>query len=63
MIIKLNKINLFILTLIILAFLLTSLVKGDDDLNENYNDFVKETKKIRNQLNSLPSSNSFIISC
>ena len=62
MIIKLEKINLFILTIIILAFLLTSLVKGDDDLNKNYNDFVKETNKIRNQLNSLPSSNSTQIS-
>ena len=62
MIIKLKKINLFILTLIILAFFLTSLVKGDDDLNKNYNDFVKETNKIRNQLNSLPSSNSTQIS-
>ena len=62
MIIKLKKINLFILTLIILAFFLTSLVKGDDDLNKNYNDFVKETNKIRNQLNSLPSSNSTQVS-
>ncbi len=62
MIIKLKKINFFILTLIILAFFLTSLVKGDDDLNKNYNDFVKETNKIRNQLNSLPSSNSTQVS-
>tara|TARA_A100001011_G_scaffold262744_1_gene271256 strand:+ start:774 stop:1727 length:954 start_codon:yes stop_codon:yes gene_type:complete len=62
MIIKLEKINLFILTIIILAFLLTSLVKGDDDLNKNYNDFVKETDKIRNELNSLPSSNSTQVS-
>jgi len=62
MIIKLKKINLFILTIIILAFLLTSLVKGDDDLNKNYNDFVKETDKIRNELNSLPSSNSTQVS-
>ena len=55
---KLKKINLFIFTFIIFIFLLTSLVKGDDDLEKNYNNFVKETKSIRNQLNSLPSSNS-----
>ena len=55
---KLKKINLFIFTFIIFIFLLTSLVKGDDDLEKNYNNFVKETKSIRNQLNSLPASNS-----
>ena len=41
-----------------LVFFFTSLVKGDDDLEKNYNKFVKETQKIRNQLNSLPDSNS-----
>tara|TARA_B100001093_G_scaffold189828_1_gene182398 strand:+ start:257 stop:1228 length:972 start_codon:yes stop_codon:yes gene_type:complete len=58
MIAKLKKINLFILTLVILVFFVTSLIKGDDDLEKNYNDFVKETQSIRNQLNSLPASNS-----
>ena len=58
MIAKLKKINLFILTSAMLVFFFTSLVKGDDDLEKNYNKFVKETQKIRNQLNSLPDSNS-----
>ena len=58
MIAKLKKINFFILTLSIVTFLLTSLAKSDDDLEKNYNDFVKETQSIRNQLNSLPASNS-----
>ncbi len=58
MIKKLNKINLLILISIILSFFLTSIVKSDDDLKKNYNDFVKETTSIRNQLNSLPATNS-----
>ena len=62
MIAKLKKINLFILTLVILVFFVTSLIKGDDDLEKNYNDFVKETRSIRNQLNSLPASNSVEVS-
>jgi len=62
MIAKLKKINFFILTLAILVFFLTSLVKGDDDLEKNYNDFVKEAQKIRNQLNALPDSNSTEVS-
>jgi len=62
MIAKLKKINLFILTLAILVFFLTSLAKGDDDLEKNYNNFVKETQKIRNQLNALPDSNSTEVS-
>ena len=41
MIAKLKKINFFILTLSILFFLFTSLVKSDEDLEKNYNDFVK----------------------
>ncbi|MDA9623891.1 hypothetical protein N9S62_01285 [Pelagibacteraceae bacterium] len=59
---KLKKINFFILTLSILFFLFTSLVKSDEDLEKNYNDFVKETRSIRNQLNSLPASNSVEVS-
>ena len=62
MITKLKKINFFILTLSILFFLFTSLVKSDEDLEKNYNDFVKETRSIRNQLNSLPASNSIEVS-
>ena len=62
MIAKLKKINFFILTLSIVTFLLTSLAKGNGDLEKNYNDFVKETRSIRNQLNSLPASNSVEVS-
>jgi len=62
MIAKLKKINFFILTLSILFFLFTSLVKSDEDLEKNYNDFVKETRSIRSQLNSLPASNSVEVS-
>jgi len=58
MIIKLKKISLFILTFVILIFLLTSLVKSDDDLEKSYKNFVKETNKIRSQLDSLPASTS-----
>ena len=58
MIIKLKKINLFILTFVILVFFITSLVKSDDDLEKSYKNFVKETNKIRNQLDSLPASTS-----
>ena len=59
---KLKQINFFIITLSILVFPLTSLVKGDDDLEKKYNNFVKETQSIRNQLNSLPDSNSTEVS-
>ena len=62
MITKLKKINFFILTLLIVTFLLTSLAKGNGDLEKNYNDFVKETQSIRNQLNSLPDSTSTEVS-
>jgi hypothetical protein len=62
MIAKLKKINFFILTLSIVTFLLTSLAKSDDDLEKNFNDFVKETQSIRNQLNSLPDSTSTEVS-
>jgi len=62
MIAKLKKINFFILTLSIVTFLLTSLAKGNGDLEKNYNDFVKETQSIRNQLNSLPDSTSTEVS-
>jgi hypothetical protein len=58
MIIKLKKINLFILTFVILVFFITSLVKSDDDLEKSYKNFVKETNKIRSQLDSLPASTS-----
>ena len=58
MIIKFKKISLFILTFVILVFFITSLVKSDDDLEKNYQNFVKETNKIRSQLNSLPASTS-----
>ena len=58
MIVKLNKISLFIITLAILVFLLTSLVKSDDDLEKSYKNFVKETTTIRSQLGSLPTSPS-----
>ena len=59
---KLKQINFFIITLSILVFPLTSLVKGDDDLEKKYNNFVKETLSVRNQLNSLPDSNSTEVS-
>lgn len=58
MIIKFKKISLFILTFVILVFFITSLVKSDDDLEKSYQNFVKETNKIRSQLNSLPASTS-----
>ena len=58
MIIKFKKINLFILTFVILVFFITSLVKSDDDLEKSYKNFVKETNKIRSQLDSLPASTS-----
>ena len=58
MIVKLKKISLFIITLAILVFLLTSLVKSDDDLEKSYKNFVKETTTIRSQLGSLPTSPS-----
>ena len=58
MIVKLKKISLFIITLAILVFLLTSLVKSDDDLEKSYKNFVKETTRIRSQLGSLPTSPS-----
>ena len=58
MIIKLKKINLFILTFVIPVFFITSLVKSDDDLEKSYKNFVKETNKIRSQLDSLPASTS-----
>ncbi|MDA9624929.1 hypothetical protein N9S55_00925 [Candidatus Pelagibacter bacterium] len=56
MIIKLKKISLFTVKFIIVVFLLTSLVKSDDDLEKSYKNFVKETNKIRSQLDSLPAS-------
>ena len=58
MIIKFKKINLFILSFVILVFFITSLVKSDDDLEKSYKNFVKETNKIRSQLDSLPASTS-----
>ena len=58
MIIKFKKINLFILTFVILVFFITSLVKSDDDIEKSYKNFVKETNKIRSQLDSLPASTS-----
>ena len=58
MILNLKKISLFIITSIILVFLLTSLVKSDDDLEKSYKNFVKETTTIRSQLGSLPTSSS-----
>ena len=44
---KLKQINFFIITLSILVFPLTSLVKGDDDLEKKYNNFVKETQSVQ----------------
>ena len=58
MIEKLKKINFFILLLVTSIFLLSSLVKSDDDIEKSYKNFVKETNKIRSQLNSLPTSTS-----
>ena len=58
MIIKFKKIRLFILTFIITVFFITSLVKSDDNLEKSYKNFVKETAKIRSQLDSLPTSPS-----
>ena len=55
---KFKKISLFILTFVILVFFITSLVKSDDDLEKSYKNFVKETNKIRSQLDSLPASTS-----
>jgi len=58
MIEKLKKINFFILLLATSIFLLSSLVKSDDDIEKSYKNFVKETNKIRRQLDSLPTSTS-----
>ena len=58
MIEKLKKINFFILLLATSIFLLSSLVKSDDDIEKSYKNFVKETNKIRSQLDSLPTSAS-----
>jgi len=58
MIIKFEKISLFIFTSVILVFFITGLVKSDDDLEKSYKSFVKETAKIRSQLSSLPTSPS-----
>jgi hypothetical protein len=58
MTINLKKISFFTLTFVIFFFLLTSLVKSDDDLEKSYKKFVKETNKIRSQLDSLPTSTS-----
>ena len=56
MIIRLKKISLFTFIFLILIFLSSSLVKSDDDLEKSYKNFVKETNKIRSQLDSLPAS-------
>ena len=58
MIEKLKKINFFILLLATSIFFLSSLVKSDDDIEKSYKNFVKETNKIRRQLDSLPTSTS-----
>ena len=58
MIEKLKKINFFILLLATSIFFLSSLVKSDDDIEKSYKNFVKETNKIRSQLDSLPTSTS-----
>ena len=56
------KINSLILISTIFIFLLTSIAKSEEDLEKNFNDFVKETRNIRNQLNSLPVGNSAQVS-
>ena len=56
MIIRLKKISLFTFIFLILIFLSSNLVKSDDDLEKSYKNFVKETNKIRSQLDSLPAS-------
>ena len=58
MIIKFKKISHFILTFVITVFFITSLVKSDDNLEKSYKNFVKETAKIRSQLDSLPTGPS-----
>lgn len=58
MIAKLTKISLFTFIFLILVSLSSSLVKSDDDLEKSYKNFVKETNKIRSQLDSLPASTS-----
>ena len=49
-----NLINL----VLILSFLIPGLSYGKDDLNKEYKRFIKETKKIKKQFNSLPLGTS-----
>ena len=58
MTIKFKKIKKIILIGVTLILFLPNLVKGNEDLEKSYKNFVKETNNIRNQLNSLPASNS-----
>ena len=58
MILKLQNKKVFILLVLTLIFYLPNLVKGDEDLEKSYKNFVKETNKIRSQLDSLPTSTS-----
>ena len=51
-------IKLLINLVVILAFLTSSISYGKDDLNKEYKKFIKETKKIRKQFNSLPLGTS-----
>ena len=55
---KLLNIIKFIIVLITTVFFISNLVYGDDDLEKSYKKFVKETNKIRKQLDSLPSGSS-----
>ena len=55
---KLLNIIKFIIVLITTIFFISNLVYGDDDLEKSYKKFVKETNKIRKQLDSLPSGSS-----
>ena len=54
--IKVTK--LLVNSVVILAFLIPCLTFGKDNLNKDYKKFIKETKKIKKQFNSLPSGTS-----
>ena len=60
LILKYKQLNIikFIIVLITTIFFISNLVYGDDDLEKSYKKFVKETNKIRKQLDSLPSGSS-----
>ena len=58
MTIKFKNVKKIILIGATLILFLPNLVKGNEDLEKSYKNFVKETNNIRKQLNSLPASNS-----